>query len=473
MSSLYAVILAGGSGTRFWPLSRQEYPKQLLKIIGKDSLLEGTIARVGNIIPPENVFIVTTTAQVDAMRNINIAGANVIVEPASRNTAPAIAIAAVRLLSLNPDSIMLVLPADHFIRDQKAFEEALRASADIARDGYLVTLGIKPSRPETGYGYIKAGFKVQGSKDGLDAYTVERFVEKPDTETARRYVDDGNYFWNSGIFCFRAMDIIDEIKNYQPEVYSAIVEASSFEHSNVSPLTAHVYEKLPSISIDYAVMERTERAVVIPVDMGWSDVGSWSALDEVMEKDDAGNILRGNVIELDCRNSTIVGNERVIATIGLEGVIVADTPDAVLICPKDRCQDVKMIVDRLKERNAEECIIHRTVERPWGSYTVLESGERYKIKRVMLKSGAKLSLQMHHHRSEHWIVVSGTARVTVGEKTYSVHPNESTYVPVSTKHRLENPGKIPLQIIEIQNGDYLGEDDIVRFDDEYGRCKSS
>jgi len=454
-ASINAVILAGGSGTRFWPMSREESPKQLLRLLSGNTMLEETVTRAERILRGGRVMIVTTRAQAEAVKMLASRSASVIAEPSARNTAPAIALAAAEVVKADPEGIMLVMPADHFIRDEARFREAVETAVWFAADGRLVTFGIKPSHPETGYGYIQGGENLGGG-----VFKVVRFAEKPDHATARRYVADGNYFWNSGIFCWKAAAILAELEKFEPAIHIAVVDG---------PVTDEGYSLLPSISIDYAVMERTDRAVVLPVDFGWSDVGSWSALDEVLEKDPRGNIFQGNVVDVDSSGTSVIASERLVATIGLKDLVVVETPDAVLICPKDRAQDVKKVVDILRGRNASEHVTHLTVERPWGSYTVLEKTARYQIKRLTVHPGAKLSLQTHHHRSEHWVVVAGTARVTRGEELIDVHPNESTYIPMSMKHRLENPGRIPLHVIEVQNGDYLGEDDIVRFDDVYER----
>jgi mannose-1-phosphate guanylyltransferase/mannose-6-phosphate isomerase len=368
---------------------------------------------------------------------------------------------------------MVVLAADHFIRNNDRFLGILQKAAAAAEQDYLVTLGIKPDRPETGYGYIRSGERCPGPNfDGI--CRVQAFVEKPNLETAREYVRNGGYYWNSGIFIWKTRTLLAEIERHLPALHRGLNEIRAHIGTDrEADVVRDVFKKLESISIDYAVMEKTDRAAMIPADIGWSDVGSWTALDDVSERDGAGNVIIGNVIDLDSRDSIVFAEKRLVATIGLANTVVVDTPDATLICSKDRAQDVKKVVDELKKRKAEEHLIHRTVHRPWGSYTVLEEGERYKIKRLEVIPGAKLSQQLHHHRSEHWVVVSGTARVTNGDREYDVHPNESTYIPISTKHRLENRGKIPLQIIEVQNGEYLGEDDIVRFDDDYHRHETA
>ena len=373
----------------------------------------------------------------------------------------------------SPESIMIVLAADHVIRKADDFLSVLGKAAEAARLGYLVTLGIKPDRPETGYGYIRAGKPCpEAGIEGI--FKVEAFVEKPNLETASEYLRNGSYYWNSGMFVWKARTLLAEIEKHRPSLHNGLVEIrKSIGTGDEADVVREVFKKLEPISIDYAVMEKTDRATVIPADIGWSDVGSWTALDDVSDRDASGNVVIGNVIDIGSHDSIIYAEKRLVATIGLKDTVVVDTPDATLVCSKDRAQDVKKIVDELKKRNSEEHLTHRTVHRPWGSYTVLEAGDRYKIKRLEIKPGAKLSHQLHNHRSEHWVVVAGTARVSNGDREYDVHPNESTYIPMSTKHRLENRGRIPLQIIEVQNGEYLEEDDIVRFDDDYNRHEKS
>ncbi len=477
--NLYSVIMAGGAGTRFWPLSREKMPKQLLQIGGADTLIRETVDRVLPLVPVDDIFIVTNPSLADTIAHqlstkfSRSWDANVILEPEAKNTAPALGLAALHLERLNPEAVMIVLAADHSIRKPGDFLNVLRKAADAARLGYLVTLGIKPNRPETGYGYIKAGERCR--EEGIEGVCkVEAFVEKPDAETARGYLERGGYYWNSGMFVWKVSALLDEIEKRHPALHKGLVEIrKNIGTEKESESVKRVFQELESISIDYAVMEKTDRAAIIPADIGWSDVGSWTALDEVSARDAAGNVVTGNVIDIGSRDSIIYAEKRLVATIGLKDTVVVDTPDATLVCSKERAQDVKKIVEELKKRKAEEHLIHRTTYRPWGSFTILENGDRYKIKRLVINPGAKLSHQLHYHRSEHWVVVAGTARVTNGEREYDVHPNESTYIPMSTKHRLENRGRIPLQIIEVQNGEYLEEDDIVRFDDDYSRHEKS
>ena len=472
---MYAVIMAGGSGTRFWPLSREKMPKQLLKIGSADTLIQLTVDRVLPLVKREHVFIVTNqglAVDIGTQLTSRFGGSwerNFILEPEAKNTAPALALSALHLNRIDPDGIMVVLSADHAIRNVEAFRTCITTAARAAERDYLVTLGIKPNRPETGYGYIKAGEPCpEASLNGVSR--VERFVEKPDLKTAQGYLQSGQYYWNSGMFVWKVRTFLKEIERHMPSLHEGLEQVrKSIGSGTETEAVRSMFAQLQPVSIDYGIMEKTERAAVVPADIGWSDVGSWTALEEVTDKDASGNIIAGNVIDIDSTDSVIYADKRLVATIGLKDIIVVDTPDATLVCSRDRAQDVKKVVDELKKRKAEERLTHRTVHRPWGNYTILEEGDRYKIKRIVVIPGAKLSHQLHHHRSEHWVVVSGTARVTNGDKEYDVHTNESTYIPMSTKHRLENPGKVPLQIIEVQNGEYLEEDDIVRFDDDYKR----
>lgn len=480
MSNFHAIILAGGSGTRFWPLSRETYPKQMLQIAGEDTLIRQTIKRVKGFIPPENIWIVTTEDKAQDIRfhieslGSFVKGIQFIKEPVGKNTAPAIGLAAIYLNHFSPESIMIVMPSDHVIPDTYQFLSDLRLAIQGAEGGHLVTFGIKPTRPEIGYGYIKVDPVFEISSKGL--LKVERFVEKPGLETAKSYLADGRYFWNSGIFIWKTSTILSEIERHLPSLYKALKEMEGilFQPSKtINPMDPDrfrdLYASIEEVSIDYGVMERSRNVLMIPGDFQWSDLGSWTALDEIIEKDGAGNIFKGNTVDIGSQNSIVFSGERLIATIGLKDMVVVDTPDATLITPKERVQEVRKVVEALRENGREEHLLHRTVERPWGSYTVLEKGVGYRIKRVVLRPGAKLSLQLHRRRSEHWVVVSGAARVTREDETYWVHTNESTYIPMNVKHRLENPGGVPLQVIEVQNGEYLEEDDIERFDDDYGR----
>ena len=475
-SHLHAVILAGGSGTRFWPLSRHLYPKQLLRIMGGETLIQQTVRRVLGCVAPERICLSTNALQAesirfqlaewkDALQN------NFLLEPEGRNTAPAIALAAHHVMRHDPDGIMLVLPADHVIKEDARFQAAVSLATRLAADGHLVTFGVKPTRPETGYGYIQPNRKIRlGSARALVGHPVARFVEKPDAPTAKRYLRSGNYYWNSGMFVWRASVIVEELARHQPALMRAVQALIPMMKSNgVSEEFTTAYKKLPSISIDHGVMERSSRAAVIPVTFTWSDVGNWSSLEEVAVLDRNNNVVSGKVVDLESRNSVLYADRRVVATIGLADMIVVDTADATLVCPKSRAQDVKTIVEMLKKQGAPEHLEHRTVFRPWGSYTVLEEGGGYKVKRVTVNPGGRLSLQLHHQRSEHWVVIAGTARVTCGAKVYDLQVGQSTAIPMETPHRLENSGTETLHIIEVQNGPYLGEDDIVRFQDDYGR----
>jgi len=473
---LFAVILAGGSGTRFWPLSRHLYPKQLLRILGDKTLIQQTMHRILHCVPASQVLISTNSAQADSIR-VQLAewkeelSHNFVIEPEARNTAPAIALAAIELVRRDPQAVMLVLPADHVIKGDRKFQAAVALGAKLAEDGHLVTFGIKPVRPETGYGYVQPNRRARlASRGGLVGYPVGRFVEKPDAKTAARYLQAGNYYWNSGIFAWRASTILEELMRYQPAMARGLRKIGALQKSDAGgSAVAQVYRRLTPVSIDHGVMEHSSRAAVIPVDFAWSDVGSWSSLEEVAPRNDSGNVVSGRVVDLDSRDSILYADRRLVATIGLSGMVVVDTPDATLICPKDRSQDVKQVVEILKRQGAPEHLEHLTVFRPWGSYTVLEEGPGYKVKRVTVNPGGRLSLQLHHQRAEHWVVIAGTARVTCGERVFELAVGQSTGIPVETRHRLENPGSDTLHIIEVQNGPYLGEDDIVRFQDDYGR----
>lgn len=475
-SVLYPVIMAGGSGTRFWPLSRHLFPKQLLRIGGEHTLIQQTMRRVIGCAPATNVLISTNAAQADLIRAQLVDWKEdltngFILEPEGRNTAPAIALAAIEVMARDPDGLMLVVPADHVVTGQRDFETAVQLASQLAQKGYLVTFGIKPIRPETGYGYIKPKHRVLLGKHGkLRGYLVQRFVEKPNVVKAAQYVKRGGYFWNSGMFVWRAATVLEEIGRHQPTIMAQMEQIKKLRMDGAPKQSIdEAYRKIASVSIDTGVMERSSKAAVVPVTFKWSDVGSWGSLDEVAEKDGAGNVITGRVIDLESTRSIVYADRRVVATIGLRDMVVVDTPDATLVCPKSRAQDVKKIVDILKQQQAPEHLEHLTVQRPWGSYTVLEEGPGFKVKRVTVNPGGRLSLQMHHQRSEHWVVISGTARVTRDQEAFDLHVGESTAIPVKTQHRLENPGKETVHIIEVQNGPYLGEDDIVRFKDDYGR----
>jgi len=476
---VYGVILAGGSGTRFWPLSRERFPKQLLRIIGEATLLQQTFERLLQHISAKHMMVVTNDVQAEPIRlQLNEwkddLVHNIILEPEGRNTAPAIALAALQLMQRDPEAVMVVVPADHVVKAAKKFMRAVQFATKLAAQGHLVTFGIHPSRPETGYGYIQPNkrkpLRTQGAFVG---YSVARFVEKPSLATAKRYCRSGNYFWNSGIFVWKASSILEELALQQPTLSKLVQGLARCVGTQEFPgRLRKAYAKMPSLSIDHAVMEHSSRSVVVPVDFGWSDVGSWGSLEEVAPLDKAGNVRNGNIIDMGSRQSVLFGDRRLVVTIGLDNMVVVDTPDATLVCPKNRAQDVKAVVSLLKKQQAPERLEHRTIQRPWGAYTVLEEGPGYKVKRIEVVPGKRLSLQLHHQRSEHWVVIAGTARVTRGEEVYDLQVGMSTGIPKETPHRLENPGHATLTIIEIQNGPYLGEDDIVRLKDDFGRLDS-
>jgi mannose-1-phosphate guanylyltransferase/mannose-6-phosphate isomerase len=463
------VILSGGSGTRLWPLSREAYPKQFLPLVGEDTMLQATWRRVAPLASAAPIVVANEEHRfmvAEQLRQIDCAPSAILLEPVGRNTAPAIAVAALHAMAEGADPLLLVLPSDHVIADAPAFQAAVRRAEPAASQGRLVTFGIVPSGPETGYGYIRAGAALA---DGVHA--VAQFVEKPDEATARSYVASGEYAWNSGMFLFRASVFLAELARQQPAMLAACraaLEGASRDADFVR-LDKAAFAACPSDSIDYAVMEHTDAAAVLPIDVGWNDLGSWSALWEVAEQDGNGNAHHGDVLAQDCRNTLAWGDGRLLALLGLENVVVVDTADAVLVAHKDRVQDVKGIVGKLKAEGRSEPTSHRKVYRPWGSYDSIDVGGRFQVKRITVKPGASLSLQMHHHRAEHWIIVSGTGRITRGEEVFTLAENQSTYIPLGVKHRLENPGRLPLELIEVQSGSYLGEDDIVRFEDVYGR----
>jgi mannose-1-phosphate guanylyltransferase/mannose-6-phosphate isomerase len=470
---LTPVILSGGAGTRLWPLSRELYPKQLLALTGERTMLQQTALRLSGLAAASTVVVCNDAHRflvAEQLRQLKMDTRAVVLEPFGRNTAPAIALAALAALKMadGEDPELLVLPADHVIRDVEAFQEAVRIALPAVQQGKLVTFGIVPSAPETGYGYIQRGTAAAAAA-GL--FQIARFVEKPNLERAQQFLQSGDYLWNSGMFMFRASRYLQELEKFAPQI--ARVCRAAFDNAasdlDFMRVDARTFENCPSDSIDYAVMEKTSDAVVVPLDAGWSDVGSWSALHDACDSDRHGNVSRGDVISEDSNGNYLYAESRLVATVGLQDHVVVETKDAVLVAPKDRVQDVKKLVTRLKEAGRYEHSLHREVFRPWGSYDSIENGERFQVKRLKVKPGATLSLQMHHHRAEHWIVVSGTARITRGEEVFLLEENQSTYIPIGVKHRIENLGMIPLHIIEVQSGSYLGEDDIVRFDDRYGR----
>ena len=473
------VILSGGSGSRLWPMSRELNPKQFLPLCSEQSMLQETMTRLEGVEELAAPIVVCNEEHrflvAQQMRDIGIKVDKIILEPVGRNTAPAICAAAeyIQGKNDNSDDVMLVLSADHVIQNHSVFHEVIQAGYQVARQGQLVTFGIVPDKAETGYGYIKRAGAYSGVGNMEDAWTVAQFVEKPDQETAQNYLDSGEYYWNSGMFMFQASTILQELEHFSQDIFQAVKLAVSEGAKDLDfcRLGSEAFKASPSDSIDYAVMEKTDKAVVLPLDARWNDVGAWSALWEVKQQDADGNVLQGDVLNFDVTNSYVHADERMIAVIGLDNCIVVETADAVLVADKNRAQDVKKVVTSLKSSGREEALLHQRVYRPWGSYETLEETERFKVKRIVVNPGAKLSLQMHHHRAEHWVVVKGTANIVCGDKEFVLTEDQSNYIPLGTKHRLENPGVIPLEIIEIQTGSYLGEDDIVRFDDTYGRVE--
>ena len=472
---LIPVILSGGSGTRLWPVSREANPKPFMRVGDGQSLLKKTFQRATALPGAGEVVTVTNREYLFKTRDEYGRGESgtFVLEPFGRNTAPALALAALHIHARHgADAVMLVLPADHLIQDHASFAEDCAAAEKLASTGMLVTFGIRPDRPETGFGYIEMGERI-GAGPGFRA---TRFVEKPYLELAQKYLDAGNYVWNSGMFCFSAGRLLEEFAAHQPELLEAA--KSCWECSaNRAELDSHIVEidadsfgRLADISIDFAVMEKASNVAVVPAQFDWSDIGSWSAIHQAVSSDSCGNSVIGEAILVDVSNTYIQSEGRLVAAVGMNNVVIVDTPDALLVADRNRAQDVKKVVDQLRLRQHEAVKVHRTVARPWGTYTVLEEGTGFKIKRIVVKPGHSLSLQMHHHRSEHWVVVSGTAQVTNGECTILLRTNESTYIPAGNKHRLENPGQLDLVIIEVQSGEYLGEDDIVRFQDVYGRA---
>ncbi len=469
---IHPVILSGGSGTRLWPMSRTLYPKQLLRLLGDDSLLQQTLRRVSDrdrFAPPllvaneEHRFIIA-----EQLREIGVVPRALLLEPVGRNTAPAACVAALALAESEPDALMLLLPSDHMIADEEAFAAAIARAAAAARGGALVTFGITPERPETGFGYIRRGEPVGGV---AEVFRVAEFVEKPGLDLARSFAASGEHFWNGGIFLFSAALYLDELGRTRPDIVAACRRALSeaSRDADFVRLGKAAFEACPADSIDYAVMEHTLRAAVVPVGMGWSDVGSWDALWELSAKDAAGNAVSGNVVAEDTRNCYLRSEAGLVAAVGIEDLVVVATADALMLAPRNRTQEVRRLVARLAAEGREEAEALPTVHRPWGTYRSLHHGHRVQVKHITVKPGGMLSLQMHHHRAEHWIVVQGTARIRRGDEEMMLTEDQSTYIPLGTPHRLENPGKIPLHLIEVQSGSYLGEDDIIRFEDTYGR----
>ncbi len=484
---LQPVILSGGNGSRLWPLSREMYPKQLIPLVSDQTMLQETAARLNGLNGNEQIELLNPVVVcneghrflvAEQLRQIGVPADKIILEPIGRNTAPALTLAALAVAADDADTVLLVMPADHIIKNEAVFYDAIHDGMQLSARGYLVTFGIKPDSAQTGYGYIRMGSVLDTD---TSAQLIDRFVEKPDADTAQAYVDSGDYLWNSGMFMMKASSWLDEMQSLQIKMLTCCEDA--FTRGEIDRgfyrVNAEVFSACPSDSIDYAVMEKiTEQAdqaahpaAVIPLDAGWSDVGVWSTLWEVGEKDEAGNVVKGDVYAINTRNSLLISDQRHISSVGLEDVIVVETADAVLVAHKDHAQDVKLVVNRLKAERRGEYLNHQLVYRPWGSYECIDHGDRFQAKRITVNPGACLSLQLHHHRAEHWIVVTGTAHVTRGEEVFLVSENESTYIPLGVKHRLENRGVIPLEMIEVQSGSYLGEDDIVRFEDIYGRDK--
>jgi len=471
-TSIIPVILSGGSGTRLWPLSRNTYPKQFLNLLEDGSLFQATLGRTADLTSEPPVVVTNDQHRflvAEQIRQCGIDNPTIILEPAGRNTAPAIAVAALKIMQDNsPPPLMLVLPADHNINDTAAFMNAVETGSSAASQGKLVTFGIVPDRPETGYGYIRAD-----QKSDSEAVPVNQFVEKPDQEKAKSYLASGDYYWNSGMFLFRADAYLDELGKHNPEMLAACEQA--IKHSELDldffRLDKAAFESSPSDSIDYAVMEKTDKAWVVPLEAGWSDVGSWSSLASLNQQNHHDNITHGDTLIKDSKNCMVYSDHRLVTAVGVDDLVIVETSDAVLVTTKERAQDVKAIVDHLKEDTRTEAVEHRKIYRPWGHYDSIDAGERFQVKRIVVNPGSELSLQKHHHRAEHWIIVSGTAEVTRDEDVLMLTENQSTYIPLGSVHRLANRGKIPLELIEVQSGSYLGEDDIVRLSDNYGRSK--
>jgi mannose-1-phosphate guanylyltransferase/mannose-6-phosphate isomerase len=470
---LVPVILSGGAGTRLWPLSREMYPKQLLALTGQRTMLQETAVRLTGIAGAAPPIVVCNEAHrftvAEQIRALGIQASAILLEPVGRNTAPAVALAALKAQTIDADATLVVAPADHVIRDARTFQAAAEVAAQLAQDGKLVTFGIVAHAPETGYGYIRRG---AGSGP---AYPVAQFIEKPPLDVAAQFVGSGDYYWNSGMFVFKASRYLEELAALAPDILDASQAAFRAAKTDLDfvRIDRTEFEKCRSQSIDYAVMEKTQDAVVLPLDSGWSDVGSWSSLFDALPADEDGNVLQGDVMVHDTHDCYVHSTSRLVAAVGMDDHIIVETKDAILVAPKERVQDVKELVAMIKKAGRSESSWHREVFRPWGSYDSIDNGERFQVKRLSVKPGGVLSLQMHHHRAEHWIVVQGTARITCNDRTFLLSENESTYIPIGATHRIENPGKMALHIVEVQSGSYLGEDDIVRFEDNYGRQGTS
>lgn len=462
------VIMSGGSGTRLWPLSRQARPKQFLALTSQYSLLQETIKRLAGVEKQTSIIICNEEHRflvAEQLREID-QQATILLEPVGKNTAPAVALAAFKVAKENPEGILLVLAADHVIHNVNAFEKAIGSAILLAKQNYLVTLGVLPTAPETGYGYIE-----QGKSLADDSYHVKQFIEKPNIEKAKHYLKSGGYYWNSGMFVFSAQTYLAELEKYQPTIYQCCQKAMQSIKIDIdfTRIDKEIFSECPSDSIDYAVMEKTDKAAMVTLDAGWSDIGSWSALWDTINKDSNGNSVQGDVLLEQTTNSLIYASNRLVTTLGIDNMIVVETKDAVLVATKDKIQQVKSIVNTLQQQNRSEIVNHTKVYRPWGFYDSIDIGERHQVKRITIKPGAKLSLQKHHHRAEHWVIVKGTAKITKGNEAYLLTEDQSTYIPIGEIHSLENPGKIALELIEVQSGSYLGEDDIIRLEDRYGR----
>ncbi|WP_257266698.1 mannose-1-phosphate guanylyltransferase/mannose-6-phosphate isomerase [Endozoicomonas sp. ONNA2] len=487
--NLIPVIMSGGSGSRLWPQSRALNPKQFLPLVNEQTMFQNTVARLDGLNSVEAPVVIANEDHrflvAEQLRQMGRSAEAIILEPVGRNTAPAVALAALKALDLQEEPVLLVLAADHVIQDEKAFHRAIEAALPATMNGKLVTFGIVPDHPETGYGYIKAGEQLidnQGIADKTTEatthasslttiYCVQQFVEKPDLETAQGYLASGDYYWNSGMFLFKAARYLEELKQYRPDILAACEKAMRVQNPDLDfvRLDEAAFRACPDESIDYAVMEKTTDAVVVPLDAGWSDVGSWSSLADIAGQDEQGNSFQGDVLLLDTANTYVRSEKKLIATVGVHDLVVVESDDAILVAHKARVQDVKKVVESLKAAERPEVNVHRKVYRPWGAYDSIDLGERFQVKRIMVKPGARLSLQKHYHRAEHWVVVKGTALVEIDGKEVLLTENQSTYIPIGAVHRLENPGKFDLELIEVQSGGYLGEDDIVRFEDTYGR----
>jgi mannose-1-phosphate guanylyltransferase/mannose-6-phosphate isomerase len=470
------VILSGGSGSRLWPRSRREYPKQFLPLAASNStMIQQTALRLSGLETSSAPIVVCNEQHrfmvAEQLQQIGAKPAAILLESFGRNTAPAVTLAALHAIKQQEDALLLVLPADHVIANIGNFHDVVRKGAEAARQGLLVTFGIVPSHPETGYGYIRRAEPVTGL---ADTFSVARFVEKPDRENAEAFIADGGYYWNSGMFIFTATRYLEEIKRLSPDIYEHCQRAleGAEQDRDFTWLDRNAFQDCPEDSIDYAVMEKTTATAVVPLDANWNDLGSWQSLWEIEQKDSNGNAGQGQLLVIDSRNCLLMGEKRLIAAVGVEDLVIIDSDDAVLVAPRARAQDIKLVVSALEAQGSTRHLYHRKVFRPWGHYDCLDSGDRFQVKRITVKPGGQLSLQLHHHRAEHWIVVRGTAKVTCGDKTLLLAENESTFIPLGTPHRLENPGKVELEIIEVQSGSYLGEDDIVRLEDSYGRVPS-